>query len=204
TRKPAKAPPRIPGKPKSHFGKDRARKYDRRIRQVMPGYASMHEFARLAVAEIAGAKGRVLVVGAGTGRECIEIAGAYPGLRVTGVEPAPPMLEKAKANVARAGLGRRVTFHAGFVDTLEAKDFDAATLILVMHFIPDDGTKLNLLRAIGKRLKRGRPLILIDMFGDKKGASFARLMDVWQRFQAERGIDRKDAAKGRRHIRKDI
>lgn len=190
--------------PKRHFDKARAKNYDRRIHQVIPGYATVHELARVAVGELVGGKGRVLIVGAGTGRETVDIAKAYPGLRLVGVDPSPAMIAKARGNVARAGLGRRVKLFEGLVGDLDDGGFDAATLILVMHFVADDGSKLELLRAVGKRLKRGRPLILTDMFGDREDKGFRRLMDVWQRFQAERGVERKEIKKGKVYIRKDI
>jgi len=58
---------------------------------------------------------------------------------------------------------------------------DAATLMLVMHFVRDDGSKLRLLQNIAKRLKPGAEFVLADLYGDKSATYFAKLRKAWQK-----------------------
>src|SRR5262245_45273781 len=60
---------------------------------------------------------RVLDVGCGVGTTAIRIAGTA-GARVTAIDIARLMLERATANVARAGLSDRVTFKQGDITNL--------------------------------------------------------------------------------------
>ena len=84
------------------------------------------------------------------------------------------------------------------------REMDAATCLLVLHFLPDDGSKLALLRAIAARLKPGAPLILADMYEDPNSPRRARMLDIWARWQQDGGIDPIEVDKGRRHVQRDI
>ena len=57
---------------------------------------------------------------------------------------------------------------------------DAATLMLVMHFLPDDGSKLKLLQDIARHLQPGAELVLADLYGNKSLPYFGKLRKVWQ------------------------
>ncbi len=52
--------------------------------------------------------------------------------------------------------------------------------MLVMHFVPDDGFKLWLLKNIAQRLKPGAELILADLYGDPSLPYFAKFRLAWQ------------------------
>lgn len=53
-------------------------------------------------------------------------------------------------------------------DLPEAANFDAATSVLVMHFLTDDGSKEAYLAEIRKRLKPGATYLHVDVtFGDR-------------------------------------
>jgi tRNA (cmo5U34)-methyltransferase len=75
----------------------------------------------------------------------------------------------------------RVTLHQGVVQDLPQFPFNAATSLLVMHFLPDDGTKLDYLKAIAARLQPGSLFVLVDAHRDKQSEVFKRLMDGWQK-----------------------
>ena len=54
-----------------HFDADKAQAYDEAIPRVIPGYNTLHLLAsNILETELSG-KGRILVVGAGTGREAL-------------------------------------------------------------------------------------------------------------------------------------
>jgi tRNA (cmo5U34)-methyltransferase len=106
------------------------------------------------------------VAGAGTGKEIIDCSQNNPHWSFTGFDPAEPMLSITKEKVAAASLKSKISFVLGLIDDVADKDFDAATAILVMHFLPDDGAKLNFLKAIADKLQPGAPTVLVDLEGE--------------------------------------
>ncbi len=62
----------------------------------------------------------VLEVGCGTGRNLIKAARRYPQARLYGVDISEAMLETARGNIARAGLGDRITLVQGDAATFSA------------------------------------------------------------------------------------
>jgi ubiquinone/menaquinone biosynthesis C-methylase UbiE len=64
-----------------------------------------------AVAEDVGkteTAGNLLDIGCGTARMLIEIAGAHPGMKMTGIDVSREMVGRGKRNVAEAGLSDRI------------------------------------------------------------------------------------------------
>lgn len=187
------------------FHADRARRYDDTIRRVIPGYDTLHDLTGLILREEIGPAARVLVVGAGTGAELERLGSANPGWTFTACDPAKGMLEVAADRVRRAALEDRVTLHATTVDALDATPpYDAATCLLVMHFIPDDGAKLAVLQDIAARLKPGAPLVFADMYADPASPRYGRLTAAWAQWQLRQGIDPVEVEKGLRHVERDI
>lgn len=188
-----------------HFDGKRAQVYDDLIRQVVPGYEVLHALAGLILKDEVGEHGKVLVVGAGTGQEVLAFAEERPHWHLTGVEPAPDMIALAKERVTAAGWGERIDLVTGYVHDLpETADYDAAALLLVMHFLPDDGAKLDLLTGIAKRLKPGAPLVLADLHADMEGPRFRRFMALWRQWQLGAGIEPDKVEKGFQRMIKDI
>lgn len=187
------------------FHAARARRYDDTIRRVIPGYDTLHAIGGLILQQEAGADAHVLVVGCGTGAELGALGAAAPGWRFTACDPAEGMLDVARARVAAAGLTARVDLHACSADGLpDGPMFDAATCLLVLHFVPDDGSKLALLKSIARRLKPGAPLLLADMYEDPRSPRYQRLVGVWAQWQIAQGIDPAEVEKGLAHVRRDI
>lgn len=188
------------------FDADRAAAYDRRVREAIPGYDALHHIACMVVAEATGGQGRVLVAGAGTGSECVALAQSCPHLSLVGVDPAADMLHHAEHKVAEHGLTGRVRLYASQVKDLPLfEPFDAATLLLVLHFLPDDGAKLALLTDIARHLKPGAPLVLSDMFGPAWDEPWqAQLRTLWRHLQLAAGIPAEEVEKGFRHVDRDI
>lgn len=146
------------------FDASRAGEYERQCRIALAGYDACHELGACMLAAALGSGGHaeVLVVGAGGTAQEITTAGALEALwRFTAVDPSPPMLELALQRVHAAGLAGRTASVAGTVQSLPAQArFDAATLIGVLHHLPGDAAKREILRAIAARLKPGAPLLL--------------------------------------------
>ncbi|MEM6647218.1 MAG: class I SAM-dependent methyltransferase [Bacteroidota bacterium] len=149
-----------------HFDRT-AETYDDRIGHGIPGYATLHDVAEVLLAADVGPSGEVLIVGAGTGYETRRYAHRHDGWRLTAIEPSAEMSAIALDHAEH--VPDRIAWHTGTLDTLPEGDlqsdlYDGATLLLVLHFLPDDGTKRDLLRAIAQRLKPDAPLLIADLF----------------------------------------
>jgi tRNA (cmo5U34)-methyltransferase len=146
------------------FDSGRAGEYEEQSRIALAGYDACHELSVCMLAAALGAdtSARILVGGAGGGaREIITAARLEPRWRFTAVDPSPPMMEIAGARIHESGLDARTEFHLGYIHELPAEDrFDAATLIGVLHHLPGDAAKLEILASIALRLNPGAPLIL--------------------------------------------
>lgn len=169
------------------FDRERANKYDIDIRKAIPGYEALHEMAYTLLEMNVSQQSEVLVTGSGTGMEMINLCQRNPHWRLMGVEPSADMMEIAQSQISNQGLTKQVQLHQGYIDSLpETKVYDAATLLLVMHFIPEDGSKLLLLQNIVKRLKSGATLVLADLHGDRESGSFQDSLSAWKSFYFNR------------------
>ncbi len=146
------------------FDSNRATEYARQSRIALAGYEACHELAAcvLAASLGSGKPKRILVVGVGgTAQEIICTAALEPSWRFTAVDPSPPMLDTAREHLHTNDLLARTELLLGTVDDLPpGSTFDAATLIGVLHHVPEDEPKRQLLRAIHARLEPGAPLIV--------------------------------------------
>jgi len=171
---------------RERFAGERAEKYDVGIRLAVPAYEELHGLARHLLRASLGEGAHVLVAGSGTGEELVNLGRHNPGWRLTGVDPSPDMVAIASERVARHGLSDRVELRTGFVGDLPPHPaYDAATAMLVMHFLPDDGTKLGFLRDVSRRLRPDAPFVLADLHGDKASERFDLFARAWRLRQLE-------------------
>ncbi|CAA6604641.1 SAM-dependent methyltransferase [Rhodospirillaceae bacterium LM-1] len=191
--------------PQQHFHDQRAARYDDTVRKVIPGYETLHAMAQFLLEDMLGHNAHLLIAGCGTGEEIERLAPHHPGWRFTGVDPSAAMLKQAKTRLNAKGLTERTTLIEGTVGDLDpGTRFDAAACLLVMHFLPDDGAKANLLAGISKALKPGAPLVLADLHGASDTPRYARLLAAWTRWQLSHGIDPVEVEKGLKHVARDI
>lgn len=178
--------------PHVHFDSETSVRYDKFVQRLIPDYVHLHE---LVVAQLGLAlrdDARVLVVGAGTGTEVLALADFDDSWTFTAVEPSAAMVDVARARVDEAGLTDRVTFHVGTLDTLDDPEpFDAATAILVMHFMPTD-VKASVFKDIGSRLKTDAPLVMVHPIGDPGTDKHALAMHAWHDHMEQTMRDRAD------------
>jgi tRNA (cmo5U34)-methyltransferase len=146
------------------FDDARAAEYEMQSRIALAGYDACHELAACMLAALLGrgTDAQILVAGAGGGaREIVTAATLEPAWRFVAVDPSRPMLDLAVAQLTRSDLIGRTEVHLGYVDDLPlGRRFDAATLIGVLHHLPGDGAKREILRSLAARLKPGAPLIV--------------------------------------------
>ncbi|PSB11348.1 class I SAM-dependent methyltransferase [Pleurocapsa sp. CCALA 161] len=166
---------------KIEFDRERASQYDLDIRKSIPGYESLHGMTQSLLQTSLSKSARLLIVGSGTGMELVNYSKPNPEWFLTGVDPASEMMAIAQAELTAQGLQKRVNLHTGYVNSLpETEPMDAATLMLVMHFLTDDGAKLQLLQDITQRLKPGAKFILADIYGDRSASYFSQFTKAWQ------------------------
>lgn len=154
----------------------------------MPGHGGVLQMAGVLLAETVPDDGRVLIVGAGGGLDTQALAKAGPNWTFVGVDPAPAMLDLARV-VVGPDISKRLELIEGVAADAPADPFDAATLILVLGMIPDDGSKLATLQEIHQRLKPDAPFILIDRCGDRTEPTFDRDVNRYVAYARASGVD---------------
>ncbi len=189
----------------ARYTEKRAQVYDDLIRQVVPGYETLHDLTKLILKQELADGANILAVGAGTGHEIECLCSADRSWKITGVEPATQMATTAQERIDNASLGSRVDLVQGYVrDLPEGPQFDAATMMLVMHFVADDGSKEELLKSIHCRLKPGAPLIFADLNGERGSPRFEQFSKLWREWQLHSGMPKEQVDKGFRTMIKDI
>ncbi len=158
------------GKHAGTFDRERALSYDDNVHRLWAGYGAMRQvIAEVMAAALAGKEAAsLLMVGIGTGSEVKPLARyAGAGVRFTGVDPSPEMLAVAREKLAAEGLLERTSLHACELrDLARGPLFDGAQMIGVLHHLPGDEARLELLREIAGRLKPGAPFVIGCRTGD--------------------------------------
>ncbi|WP_266172217.1 class I SAM-dependent methyltransferase [Dyella subtropica] len=163
------------------------RRYAQGPAAFVPAYVHMQRMAAQLMRERIGDTGQVLVLGAGGGLELEAFAKLSPQWTFVGVDPAKAMLTAAQERMRAAGASERVDWHHGYIFDAPAGPFDAATSLLTLHFVPDDGTKECTLREIHRRLKPGAPFMLVDLCIDLAASDAATALNRYREFALESG-----------------
>jgi SAM-dependent methyltransferase len=111
------------------------------------------------VADLGGG-GRVVDIHCGGGRWLIAMARRFPSLELVGIEFEVDSVDRARANVAAAGLTDRITIRDGDISALEmTTDFDLAYFQYALHQLPDP---VSALRSAWAALRPGSRLLVLD------------------------------------------
>lgn len=173
---------------------ERVRRYvDQGPPAFAPGHGGLLQMIGVLLEESVPPDGTLLVVGAGGGLETRYLAGMEPGWRFVGVDPAPAMLDLART-VAGPAAGDRLTLIEGTVSDAPPGPFDAATCILVLGLVADDGSKLALLRETRLRLREGGAFILVDQCIDRSAPDAERRLTRYARYALRSGVDPRTVA----------
>lgn len=163
------------------FDATRAGEYASQSRIALAGYDACHELSAcmLSAALGEGKHARVLVVGAGgTAGEIVAAARLEPGWSFVAVDPSPPMLELARAHLVEAEVSGRVETVLGTIEDISSSSlFDAAIMIGVLHHLPGDAAKQDILAQIAIRLQPNAPLVIAGNY--RTYASQPLLMAAW-------------------------
>ncbi|MEM9338022.1 MAG: class I SAM-dependent methyltransferase [Bacteroidota bacterium] len=146
------------------FENKRAANYDQFVQNWIPNYQYFIEHLPRLLSE--AAREELLVVGCGTGNEMLTILQQTADWKMTGVDPSPEMIRQAREKLKDYS---GVSLVDGEITTLPGTpSFGAATLLLVLHFLEDNGDKLQLLQNISDRLKPGAPFVMLDITGTQQ------------------------------------
>ena len=154
-----------------------------------PGHAGLLQMIAVLLAERMPGDGSILVVGAGGGLEVRYLARAEPDWRFVGVDPAQPTMLELARTVAGPSAGDRLELIDGTVEDAPAGPFDAATCILVLGLIADDGGKRKTLEAVHRRLVPGAPFVVVDQCLDRSAPDFERRLARYADYARRSNVD---------------
>ncbi|AZK47880.1 class I SAM-dependent methyltransferase [Paenibacillus lentus] len=170
----------------------RVQRYEETIPLKIPGYMLLYEMTeRLLRAHLhlSQDSSKLLIVGAGGGQELVTLGNRHKDWTFTGIDPSRSMLEIARRRAAEAGVAHRVSLQEGTIEQLSTQPaFDAATCLLVLHFIHGESNKRKLLQDIADRLEPGAPLFLASINGNPSSAPFSIQMKAWKGHMLDNGI----------------
>jgi tRNA (cmo5U34)-methyltransferase len=181
-----------------------AEEYENLARKFIPAYDGLYKLAEILLAENLPAQAEILIVGAGGGKEISVFGRAFPDALMTGVDPSEKMLAVAQSKIERENLQSRVSLVRGTIADVDDRQFDAGCALLVMHFLPDDGGKLDFLRNIHRRLKQGAKFIIADGCFDKTAADFPRLMNAYKNHAEANGAPPEITAEAVKNITENV
>lgn len=117
------------------FENERASGYDQFVESWIPNY---HYFLDQLPKLLRETENKdLLVVGCGTGNEIERFVDTAESWTITGVDPSPELISQA---LEKFEADENVHLVEGVVSDLdEEKQYGAATLLLVLHFLEDNG-----------------------------------------------------------------
>ena len=181
---------------------ERATVYDEDIHKIIPGYGALHTNTLHLLETSLEDDAFLLLAGVGTGNETIAAALRNPHWRMTGFDVAENMIKTATAKIEKHGLESRVELIHGVLDDVLQESFDAATALLVMHFIPY-ADKHEFLKGINLRLKPGGMLVTADFTCDRESYEFDTFARAWEEYMLTT-TDKKEVHERLWHTRNDL
>lgn len=186
------------------FDKESASSYDKSFAALAPIRDALHLLIRVILSELP-TDAHILCVGAGTGAELIYLAQNFPQWRFTAVEPAAAMLDICRQKTEACGIASRCTFHEGYLDSLPTSDlFDAATCLLVSHFIMQLEDRSNFFNQISLRLRPQGYLISADIAYDLSSSAYSDILEIWLQMMKSAEIPAEKVEKMRHVYGRDV
>ncbi|MEK5231819.1 class I SAM-dependent methyltransferase [Lysinibacillus sp. FSL K6-0232] len=164
---------------------NKSQAYEKNTRISVPGYDTLFTMTEAYLrAQLGEQQASLLIIGAGGGNELTAWGQSNPNWSFTGVDPSEEMLQIASYKATQLGLESRVQLIQGTIEQLPAatSKFDAASCILVLHFIEQWQEKLALLQTIHRQLKPGKPFVLVSAYGQRDSEELQDRIKIWQSF----------------------
>lgn len=179
----------------TYFGTEKSKIYDQQIRQSIPGYEAIHGMVYAFLVNELPHDARLLIAGAGTGMELVSMGKLQPAWQFTAFDISPEMLLMCEENLRAAGIDNKVTLVNGSaVDIPQKGHFDAATSLLVSHFIQDPTARLAYYTALCRSCKPGALFLIADLVGDKDHPSFELFGKAWWTYNLNNGREEAELA----------
>nr|AIA14734.1 Methyltransferase domain protein [uncultured bacterium] len=173
--------------------------YAERPRKIIPGFDGLHRIMAQLIREAAPDK--VLVLGGGGGLELRTLIDALPEARYCAVDPSAEMIAQGKAYLHNPA---NVDWVEGLIFDAPSEPFDAATCMLTLHFVPDDGAKLATLKAVRARLKPGAPFFIAHLAVDKDAPGSDQRFERYLQFASDSQLDAETLEKAHGRVRTDL
>ena len=181
----------------------KAAEYDARWSKTAPIQSCLHLLVDAMFAKLPD-DARILCVGAGTGLEMAYLAKKHPGWHFTAVDPSPRMLDVCRQRAEREGFDGRCRFHLGYVETLKAGRYDAATCFLVSQFILDVDARAKFFREIANKLTPSGLLASSDLTFDTGSSDYERMLPAWLNMMSSADLSSQDVERLRDTYANDV
>ncbi|MFD1989915.1 class I SAM-dependent methyltransferase [Paenibacillus nicotianae] len=180
-----------------------AEQYTERIHRKIPGYEYLYRLTEHLLhtqsqtsteyyySSASTEEKRVLIIGAGGGQEIVTLGAEHPEWRFTAIDLSEQMLNIAKQRVKQQGITASIEWIQGTVDdipTHSSVTYDAATCLLVLHFIKERDQKLELLRKIAQHMPKGAPICIACITGKPQSPAFLWQMKAWKQHMLNQQI----------------
>lgn len=185
-----------------YFQGEQAAAYDQRFEKLSAIKDVLHLTTQMILQELPK-QARVLVVGAGTGAEVLHLGRCYPGWEFTVVEPSSDMMAICRQKLADAGFEQSCQFHQGYAEELPLEErYDAATSLLVSHFLVDSDARRAYFKAIHDRLLPGAILVTADLGHCEQDHD--QVWEVWLRTIAHAGANPEQIVEYTQALSRDV
>lgn len=124
--------------------------------------------------------GRIADVGCGAGWASIALARAYPRVHTFGLDSAPEMIARARANAAAAGLEDRVAFEVGDAGAVPPERAGVHDVVCLFDALHELGRPVEILRACRALAAPAGGVLILDA---RVARAFHAPADEIERFQ---------------------
>jgi len=170
------------------FKNENAANFDKQREKLSPLKDALHLIMQAVFDQLPN-DARILCVGAGTGAELLDLAAAFPQWQFSVIEPEADMMAICQQKAQQHQILSRCEFHQGYLDSYQGNiDFDAATAILVSHFIAGKQQRIAFFSEISRRLRQGGLFVNADLSAGYESTTTQDLMPVWQAMHQRAGI----------------
>ena len=175
--------------------------YDRGRWQLVPCFDDFYDALVSQLPFEAGAKLRILDLGAGTGLLSLFVSERFPSAELVLVDASPEMLQRARDRFA--GQPGRFEFTvADFSEGLPPGEFDAVVSALAIHHL-DDEAKQALFQGVYQGLRAGGVFIDADQVCGSTPEIEARYRETWLRQVRACGVSEGDLAAALERMKED-
>ena len=170
------------------FNDEVASVFDDMAGRSIPYYKDVIEIIGQAALNFIPSKGSIYDLGCSTGNTLIYLAKILSGRKVklTGLDPAEAMLQKAKEKAGVFTYGHDINFEQGFIENYDFKDADMVILNYTLQFINVDERE-KVMKKIYNSLKAGGILIFSEKIKQEDDKVDNFNTEIYNKFKKNNG-----------------